>query len=162
MVPDGTKRRRRRRRRRGVLSLQCFLGISYTSQSARLSVGYREACVSCSPSLLSFHGDVTGINEHQGVQRRGHSQGWDGTVKRFFFFLAMFSCAQVYFLTLQVTDTLDFVIFNPVSPCNVYEFDILKKNWTLRAFFFQSNTKSLHFLSSHCLLGSLSNPNIYN
>lgn len=42
------------------------------------------ASLSCSPSLLSFHSDVTGICEHQGAGKRGHSLGRDGTAERYF------------------------------------------------------------------------------
>lgn len=38
-------------------------------------VGGEGESVSGSPSLLSFIGDVTGICEHQGAERRGHSLG---------------------------------------------------------------------------------------
>lgn len=99
----------------GILSLQCFWGISYTSQSACLAVRGDES-VSGSPFLLSFHGDVTGIVEHQGAERRDHSLGWNGTMERYI--CQVCTCvhahAQVHFLSVLAiyNNSVDLPSFN--------------------------------------------------
>ena len=65
----------------GILSLQCFSGISYTSQSDWFffsGQGWRVNLCQALP-LSSSHGDMAGICAHNGAEERGHSLGCDET-----------------------------------------------------------------------------------